>query len=199
VRGDVPPEVRRVAEAYSRARPVGESGPIVAVPPAPGEAGVIIASGEWSETSLRGAQVIAHSVSDHVEFSALPGVSIATTNPPGDGWTPIVLLGGRAIVAVRESPTRQVWIGFRSPDFARTPGFVVFWTNVLDWVGQSGEQAFVESVTPVTPLDSAKPQAAGDAVAKFEIHLTPWVALLALFCVFFAVLAWPRGRGAGDA
>jgi hypothetical protein len=31
-----------------------------------------------------------------------------------------------------------VWVGFESREFARTPGFVVFWTNVLDWVGGKG-------------------------------------------------------------
>jgi hypothetical protein len=70
--------------------------------------------------------------------------------PPGEGWQPIVTANGRPCVAVRQWPARQVWIGFDSATFARRPDFVVFWTNVFDWL--AGEDEYTSE--PVRPLSS---------------------------------------------
>src|SRR5207249_962585 len=37
-----------------------------------------------------------------------------------------------------ERPARQVWVGFDSQSWPRSKDFVVFWTNVLDWLGEGG-------------------------------------------------------------
>jgi hypothetical protein len=63
-------------------------------------------------------------------------------DPPGEIWHPVVSQGNRVLVAMRESPARRIWVGFRSPSFATRADFVIFWTNIFDWVGQGGE-AFV--------------------------------------------------------
>ena len=193
VRGDVPPEVRRVAEAYSHARPAGEEGSIVAIPSAGSEPGVIVAAGEFSTGELRAPQVTDHPVTDHVDFAALSTAWVSATDPGGDGWTVLVSSEGRPLVAVRESPARQVWIGFHSPDFARTPAFVVLWTNVLDWVGGTGETHYVATLSPPESIAPAKPQAAAAGAPEFDVDVAPAVALAALFCLFFAALRWPRG------
>jgi hypothetical protein len=41
---------------------------------------------------------------------------------------------------VRTDARPQVWIGFDSPTWDRTTAFVVFWTNVFDWI--SGQEKF---------------------------------------------------------
>jgi hypothetical protein len=65
-------------------------------------------------------------------------VSIASS-PPGAGWTPVLTAGGKTLVAVKEGDVRQVWVGFESRPFARTPAFVIFWTSIFDWLGGGAE------------------------------------------------------------
>jgi hypothetical protein len=78
----------------------------------------------------------------------------AKSAKPQAGWQPIVLVGEHVLVAVREMPARQVWIGFESPEFSHSSDFVIFWTNVLDWVGHGGD-AYVANgpfAVPIPPL-----------------------------------------------
>jgi hypothetical protein len=44
-----------------------------------------------------------------------------------------------------------VWVGFDSTDFAGQAQFVVFWTNVFDWVGEGGETFSSASVDEIEP------------------------------------------------
>jgi hypothetical protein len=57
------------------------------------------------------------------------------------GFTPVVSIGDRVAVAVRETP-RQAWVAIESATFPRRADYVVFWTNLFDWLGQGGD-AFV--------------------------------------------------------
>jgi hypothetical protein len=60
----------------------------------------------------------------------------------GDGsWTPIVYAEGEALVAVREAPARQVYVGLDLEKWSMSKDFVVFMTNLFDWVGE-GEERF---------------------------------------------------------
>lgn len=89
-----------------------------------------------------------HPVAAHVEWSRLrldrAGDSApSTTAPSGAGWESIVSVADRAVVAVRGSPARQVWLDVPAPalaDFARLPDFVVLWTDILDWLRPPGER-----------------------------------------------------------
>src|SRR5439155_3514784 len=38
---------------------------------------------------------------------------------------------------IQESPARQVSIAAPSDEFTRVPGFVILWTNILDWLGNA--------------------------------------------------------------
>jgi hypothetical protein len=203
VRGDVPPEVRRVIEAYARARPAGEGGRVVACPPGTGEPGVIVApDAEFGIAEPRDVRVVAHPVTRNLDLANIP-MSISTSSPVGEGWTTLLLVGDKPIVAVRESPARQVWMGFSSRELAVTPAFVVLWTNAIDWVGETEQSAFVERVAGAhvtTPSGSAKRQAA-DAVtdapadgARRDRELLSTLAFCALLCVFFASLVWSSSR-----
>ena len=196
LRGDVPPEVRRVAEAYARARPAaGEQPRMVAIPPGTvREAGIGIASGAWSPANPRDVRVVAHPVTANTDFSSIEGLQATSEPPSGERWTPLVSVGGKTIVAMRESPMRQIWVGFRSSPFARTPAFVVFWTNAIDWVAGTGESMFVATIPPLASSNAAKRQAADAAPGPRELELAPDLAFCGLLCVFFASLNWGSAR-----
>jgi hypothetical protein len=51
-----------------------------------------------------------------------------------------------------------VWIGLDAPDWPRRSDFVVFWTNVLDWLGQGGE---VYAAAGIEPLEEGWRKIAG--------------------------------------
>jgi hypothetical protein len=88
-----------------------------------------------------------HPIAANVDWSKLN----ATTAKPQANWRPVVSAGDQMLVGVRESPARQVWIGFNSPTFSHSSDFVVFWTNVLDWVGRGGDE-FVASGARAVPI-----------------------------------------------
>lgn len=134
-------ELRRLIDAYQRSRPatdassklivVGDSAQLPAAAPA-----ILIQSAQASPASGV-MQVAQHPVTAHVAWDQMPMPLRAAGDPPA-GWTPLVSIGGRAIIAVRPDGPRQVWVGFDSPNWSTTPDFVVFWTNVFDWAGGGG-------------------------------------------------------------
>ena len=55
--------------------------------------------------------------------------------PPASGWSPIAVVDGTPILAVRETPARSVWIGFDLvPNDASS---VVLLANAVDWIAES--------------------------------------------------------------
>jgi hypothetical protein len=69
------------------------------------------------------------------------------------------------LVAVRDTPVRQVWVGFRSPEFPTLKDFVIFWTNVFDWTGQGGDEfdsTPVQMIGPEWKLQTPAPAAGFD-------------------------------------
>ena len=214
MRAAVPAEVRRVADAYAKARPAGEAGGVVAVTggddgdiPADVPAAIVASS-----SSLHGAgpvQVAAHPVSAGVDWADARAQAVGA--PPGRDWRAVVSIGGHPAVAVRESPHRQVWIGMDAPDLARTPAFVIFWTNVFDWLadgtasggaGRAGDasgaaQQWASRVFP--PIQIPSPPAA-DWRAKLATlkparaasrDVTSAVLLASVTCLMVAAGAWP--------
>jgi hypothetical protein len=56
---------------------------------------------------------------------------------------------------VRMESRPQVWVGFDSATWGRTPAFVIFWANVFDWVG--GREKFTSyPLTQWTPRWQAR-------------------------------------------
>jgi hypothetical protein len=70
--------------------------------------------------------------------AAIQGASVS--KPPDGDWTPLVTVGNVVLLAKRESPGRQVWVGFTQEAWPKSPDFVVFWTNVMDWVADDAAQ-----------------------------------------------------------
>jgi hypothetical protein len=140
----IDPALDRMIEIYSKQRPpVVGSATVVIVNDASklpeAQRGVIVP--EWfGETPAKDAalSVTDHPITRAIDWGALPPVP-ATTDAPA-GWEPLVSIGRRAVLAVRDRPARQAWVGFSTEPWAESPQFVIFWTNVLDWVGQGNDR-----------------------------------------------------------
>jgi len=148
-------ELGRMMEVYSHDRPAGAESRTVSVvpssvaPPTDSPAAILADAGP---TTLDAVQpvVVAEDplkLADVDWDKVLAGASVAAP-PPGD-WTPLVTAGGTVVVAARSQPVRQVWVGFRSSQFAHLADFVIFWKDVFDWLGE-GEATY--SSAPIGPL-----------------------------------------------
>ena len=206
MRAAAPAEVRRVVDAYSKTRPASETSGRIAVVgdgAIPSDVPVaIIASASSGRAAGAGAvTVAAHPVSAGVDWADAKTQAVGV--PPGQGWRAVVSIDGRPAVAVREAPHRQVWIGFDAPELARTPEFVIFWTNIFDWLAGGGADAAQHwSSTVVPPIRIAPPasQPAGDWRGKLagwrpaqrgRTDVTSAVLLLCVICLILAAVAWP--------
>jgi hypothetical protein len=139
----LPDELRRMLVVYQKNRPAGEgSNKISLVGPGElgsDEAGVVVTPVAGDERARGSVVAQNHPALAEVDWTGVErGVAVAEKGP-GEGWTVVARVGAQPIVAVREGAARQVWVGFESREFARTPAFVVFWSNVLDWAGSGGE------------------------------------------------------------
>ncbi len=142
----LPAEVSRMIESYRRLYPPGpESRHIAVVSSADAlamdEAGVIVLAGASAPSTQPAGQVQRSEHPLTAAVSSFPSAPPAAEPPVAGGWTTIISIEGKTLVAIRESPVRQVWIGFNDEKWATSPSFVVFWTNVFNWVGQ-GVEAF---------------------------------------------------------
>jgi hypothetical protein len=141
------PELERIVQVYAKHRPAGKGATRVAITDRAdlSEPAVVVASRpDHAVAADVQLSVAPHPITQHVDWKPLPDMKLAPA--PGAGWQPVVSAGDRPLVAVREAPARQVWVGFSSESFARTPDFVAFWTNVFDWPGQADEQFAGERV-----------------------------------------------------
>lgn len=169
VRSRVPASVGRVVRAYQQARPPGEGGGVVAVAPElhPGERGVIVAAGMDAApptTQTQSALTVQdHPVTRNIAWSnlRLSAASTAPRAPTGREWVPLVTANGVPLVAASGGPAPQAWISIASAEFARTPEFVILWTNLLDFVGGGGEAWTSHELRDLDPswkpLDPGKP------------------------------------------
>ncbi|MDB5330455.1 MAG: hypothetical protein JWP03_1606 [Phycisphaerales bacterium] len=143
-RAALPVELRRLIEVYTRSRPPTDASLRVAIVgatadlPADGPGVVVAQIGvDHASGSVTAAE---HLIAKDVDWAGFPGdVRMAGAAP--EGWTSIVSMGSKVIVAVRTQPARQVWVGFEPGAWSATPDYVVFWANVLNWAG-SGQERF---------------------------------------------------------
>lgn len=158
----VPEPVRRFADVYARARPATEGAPPIALAAdqtdLSGDHGAVIPSATAPATTAD-----PHVASDPLTLvvdwkRATTGAPLAPDDPRGEGWTPLVSAGDRPLVARRDSPARQVWVGFDQSTWSRSPDFVVFWANALHWLAGDAPRWTSDPVrllgpdwTPLTP------------------------------------------------
>ena len=139
----LPPELRRLVDVYVAARPpapnAGRLCVVRSLADAPADAPAVIVPPVRRPLRASAFHVRDHFVTHNAGWQSA-GVAIdVADDPPPQGWTPLVNAGGRTLVAARPTPPNQIWVGFDSPQWAATPDFVIFWTNVLDWAGGGAE------------------------------------------------------------
>jgi hypothetical protein len=147
MRGDILTHIRRVVEAYARARPPADLSAALAIVRTPelladDERGVIAVQ---SATTIPGPPTFAaHPITANLDASRWIGLRSGAA-PAGPGWTTVIRSGDLPLVSVRETPVRQVWVSFASAELSRTSDFVVLWTNILNWVSEAGGEQFAAS------------------------------------------------------
>jgi hypothetical protein len=164
IRGDVDSSVRRMVEVYTKHRPPADGSARIVVTDSlfqlPGERAVAVVSASANLQPLRGVLQVemGHPVLREINWKSLDRGTVAASSP-GDGWKPLVRAGNQVLLAVREQPFRQAWVGFASPEFEATRDFVIFWTNVLDYLGEGGASIQYQPLAPLSPgaLPPGKP------------------------------------------
>jgi hypothetical protein len=131
-------ELRRLIDVYGRSRPPGEDAQRLSIVREPSEAPqdmpTVIVPPARRAIEPAGIHARDDALTHFARWQNLSaGLDVADERPP-QGWTTLVDADGQPLVAVRPAPPNQVWVGFDSPQWAATPDFVIFWTNVFDWV-----------------------------------------------------------------
>ena len=166
-RGPLPPAVGRLLAVYAARRP-SEAGAVgagvVTVGPALGDGpGVRLAESFVAPTQRPAAKVLAidtaHPVTRTADLRELVTAPRVGGGPADDGrgaWRTLVRDGDDVLLAVRESPARQAWVGVDTTAIAGSPAFVVLWTDLLDWLG-GGAAAWTNGPwrDGLTPADAA--------------------------------------------
>lgn len=158
---------QRVIASYQEARKPTTDSPILKIATSldTDESGVIPGKYEPADGALR---VLDHPITAHVR--SWP----TSAGEAPENWTPLVQRGAKTLVAIRESQNvRQAWLAMDFSVWDTSPDFVIFWTNLLDYLaGPSPEYVFSKAVEKPQPPEKSK-----------DIDLAPG------FCTFACVLA----------
>lgn len=167
VRGDVGAAMQRMVDVYSRNRPPGiGSRPLVVASslfqlPTDQPAAAMARNSQSLRplTRMPAVEFGDHSLLRHVDWALLSRDATAAASP-GEGWSILIRSGDRVLLAYREEPVRQVWVGFQSRSFESSADFVVFWTNVFTWLGADAPVFAHEPMGALAP-GGAAPQKPG--------------------------------------
>ncbi len=107
----------------------------------------------------------------------------ASTSPTPDGFVPIVSRGGKAILAVRNEPVRQVWLNGNVDAWSSTSDFVVFFADAFDWLGAKHQPADAGQDADVSV--ESRPAPAGD------LPLAPFCLIVAIALCTVAAAVFP--------
>ena len=167
MRGTLAPEVQRVVRAYETARPSSEDKP----QPSRSLQHKIksrttnqrSSPSAYAVSPISGARPPQPPIQLHQQSKPKPMDGSEIGPPPtGPDWTPIITANNQPLISIREHPSRQVWIGVTSPTLARSPDFVILWTNALDWIANASLETFtakiVGTLSPRDKPDSGRDQ-----------------------------------------
>jgi hypothetical protein len=138
------PAIERMLQVYARHRPPAAGSPTITITGsetnlAAGSRGVVVAQSVDDAGAKAGAlEIVDHPVTRGINWGSLPLFPATGDAPPQ--FQPLVRVGGKTILAVAQAPVRKAWIGFAIDRWSAQTQFVIFWTNVLDWIGQEGTQ-----------------------------------------------------------
>lgn len=164
----VSPELRRMIAVYeSRHAPSAASQTLAIVSQldaAPPSGPVVVVVAPAASAPVAAAiETVDHPITRHINWEALAPSLSWNTDPPR-GWQPLISVGGHTLVAARDDPARQVWVGIGGSQWPASTDFVMFWANVFDWAGQGGERFADRDLADLTPeWRLVDPGAAGQA------------------------------------
>jgi hypothetical protein len=144
-RAPLSPQLQRILDVFTRKHPPADNSLTVPIVTADADLpsttpAVVIATGTGAGPPPKGPVIaVVHPVTANVDWAALAG-DVQMTGKCPLGWTPLVSIGNRAIVAARTEPVRSVWVGFEAPGWSGRYDFVFFWANVFVWTGQGQER-----------------------------------------------------------
>jgi hypothetical protein len=155
-RTPLPAALQRMIGVYTRLRPASAASLHVAasdrqLPSDQIGVWIVTGSSQSVPTTRSTARVSPHPITTDVGSWPFAADDGGTTQAPA-GFTPLVTLDGRPIVAVRDSPTRQVWLNLDLDAWSRSPDFVVFFSNVFDWLGDGDGAAGSYVAHPIGQL-----------------------------------------------
>jgi hypothetical protein len=188
-RGLLPPELMRMIEVYSRHRASSQGSKHIAVVAGSENvvsdepAAILMDSRSGMRPPPVGPAIVHDSpLTRSVDWDrALAGAKVES--PPSADWQPLVSCASVAVVAAREKPFSQVWVGFSSDEFGHQADFVIFWSNVFSWLGDGGEDyQAVSSPGPAIPAMAAS--------AESGVPLAGPLFLGALAMMILSALAW---------
>ncbi|MDB5324850.1 MAG: hypothetical protein JWM57_419 [Phycisphaerales bacterium] len=218
-------DLSRMIAVYQHRRPAGPDAPVVVI--AKGEAQAtpaVILAGSLVPASdtrieIHSSVDASHPITRSAMFDGVDFAGYPTAGPPGEGWRTLIYPNAEPILnnvspllAVRELPVRQVWVGFDTGVLAGRADYVIFWTDVFDWLS-GGPPAYTAEpartgLTPVVQADAAIEASPGlyhdadktIATAGPAYRSAPPVApgpgaLAALATVADPIAAWPLGAG----
>jgi hypothetical protein len=173
--GAIPDELQRMIDVYQRHRTTGDESATITIVPielnsVSDQSTVAIVPQTFATTSDNGAiSVTPSQITSGIDWnSAARQVQVADIQPDSS-WQKLVWTPRHVLVAQRNTPSRQVWVGIRPGTWAATPDFVVFWGKVFDWIGQGNDRYTSQPVGPL-PADW-KP--VGFTVAPLDNGLVP--------------------------
>jgi hypothetical protein len=199
-RGLLPPALMRMIEVYSRHRVASQGSKHFAVIAAsenvvPDEPAAVLMDSRSGVRKLSAIQnLIVHDspLTRDVDWDrALAGANVES--PPSAGWQPIVSSAGSVALAAREEPCRQVWVGFSSDEFGHQADFVIFWSNVFNWLGDGGED--YQAVGPSEPAAGAM---AAAAAGESGVGLAGPLFFGALGLMILSALGWKAPKVTHD-
>jgi hypothetical protein len=138
------PAIERMLEVYARHRPTSAGSQTIAIVGNPADLadiqrGVIVPSSFADDGEQnRALEISDHPITRGINWGSLPLLPATDDVPPG--FEPLIRVGDRTLLAVSETPVRKVWIGMATDQWAAQAQFVIFWSNLLDWIGQAGTQ-----------------------------------------------------------
>jgi hypothetical protein len=206
----LPPELERMVEVYKRDRPANADSRTIAFVngdlPAD-ERGVVMAA-DFSGAPAGDVQWANDSLTQGIDWNAAARGAQVSGGQPGAGWSRLVWMGDRTLLAERPG---QLWIGFRSARWGATTDFVLFWARAFDVLGAGEDEYVYKTVGPAdVPLwpglygkmavnaASARLHPAAPrewrsrlaALARAETAggatVAAWLLLMALVCLLFA-------------
>ncbi len=164
VAGDVSNDVRRFAAIYAAQRPGFTRIMVTGATLPAGQVGLQLVPTKSGRAVISSPlTTVANAITQNV--IAWPDAAAAVSEPPG--YQVLVRRDGKPLVAVTRNGPRQVWVNLNETDWTGTIDFVVFFSNVFDWLRGGGVEEFT-SISP-TLLDPewkrlpGKPRPAGVA------------------------------------